>query len=517
MRTRIQRGPAEEGTAEKKQNGAIESYDIPKRNFGRRYGEKPAEDRERRPQRSYGERSERPHSDRPFSDRPKRSFGERSERPHSDRPFSDRPRRPFGERSERPNSDRPFSDRPKRSFGERSERPHSDRPFSDRPKRSFGERSERPHSDRPFSDRPKRSFGERSERPHSDRPFSDRPKRSFGERSERPNSDRPFSDRPRRPFGERSERPHSDRPFSDRPRRPFGERSERPRSDRPFSDRPRRSFGEHSEHSYSEGHERPYKKSPYTKKEKGETPLAKQPKNPNEVRLNKYIANSGICSRREADEYITAGLVTVNGNIITELGTKVNINDDIRFNGERLKGEKKVYIIMNKPKDFVTTTSDPHAEKNVMDLINPELCPERIFPVGRLDKSTTGILLFTNDGELTETLTHPSYNRKKIYEITLDSNLKQPDFDALLSGIELEDGLVQADALAFVGEDKSKIGMEIHSGKNRIVRRMFEHLGYNVKKLDRVYFAGLTKKNIRRGQWRFMTDAEVALLRRNED
>lgn len=245
--------------------------------------------------------------------------------------------------------------------------------------------------------------------------------------------------------------------------------------------------------------------------------MAKQPKNPDEVRLNKFIANSGICSRREADEYITAGLVTVNGNVITELGTKVNVNDDIRFNGERLKGEKKVYIIMNKPKDFVTTTSDPHADKNVLDLISKELCPERIFPVGRLDKSTTGILLFTNDGELTETLTHPSYQRKKIYEVSLDINLKQADFEALLNGIELEDGPVHADAVAYVGESKDKVGLEIHSGRNRIVRRMFEHLGYDVKKLDRVYFAGLTKKNLRRGQWRFLTDSEVALLRKNTD
>ena len=516
MRTRIKRGPANEGTAEENKSGAVESYDIPKRNFGRRYGENSDnQGREERPRRSYGDRSERP-----SSDRPRRSFGERS-----DRPSSDRPRRSFGERS-----DRPSSDRPRRSFGE-----HSDRPSSDRPRRSFSE-----HSDRPSSDRPRRPYGERSDRPSSDRPRrpygerSDRPRRPYGERSDRPSSDRPrrsygersdrpSSDRPRRPYGERS-----DRPSSDRPRRSYGERSDRPssdrprrsygeRSDRPSSDRPRRSYGERPNRSLAEGHERPYKKDSYVKKEKGATPVAKQEKNPNEVRLNKYISNSGVCSRREADEFITAGLVSVNGNIVTELGTKVNINDDIRFNGERLKGEKKVYIIMNKPKDFVTTTSDPHAEKNVMDLINPELCPERIFPVGRLDKSTTGILLFTNDGELTETLTHPSYHRKKIYEITLETNLKQPDFDALLNGIELEDGSVQADALAYVGEGKNKIGMEIHSGRNRIVRRMFEHLGYNVKKLDRVYFAGLTKKNLRRGQWRFLSDSEVALLRRNEE
>ncbi len=168
---------------------------------------------------------------------------------------------------------------------------------------------------------------------------------------------------------------------------------------------------------------------------------------------------------------------------------------------------------MNKPKDFVTTTSDPHAEKNVMDLINPELCPERIFPVGRLDKSTTGVLLFTNDGTLTETLTHPSYQRKKIYQVTLDKNLKKSDFEALLQGVQLEDGEIVADSLSYIGEHEDQVGIEIHSGRNRVVRRMFEHFGYDVKKLDRVYFAGLTKKNIRRGQWRFLTEQEVAMLK----
>lgn len=230
------------------------------------------------------------------------------------------------------------------------------------------------------------------------------------------------------------------------------------------------------------------------------------------VRLNKFISNSGVCSRRAADDYIAAGLVTVNGVVVTKFGTRVHIDDDIRFNGERLKGEKKVYVLMNKPKDFVTTTSDPHAEKNVLDLISKELCPQRIFPVGRLDKSTTGILLLTNDGTLTEMLTHPSYGKKKIYEVTLDKNLKQTDFNAILDGFELEDGFICADAAAY-GAEKNIVGVEIHSGRNRIVRRMFEHLGYDVKKLDRVYFAGLTKKNLKRGQWRFLTDAEVSMLK----
>ena len=205
------------------------------------------------------------------------------------------------------------------------------------------------------------------------------------------------------------------------------------------------------------------------------------------IRLNKFIANSGVCSRREADKYIEAGLVTVNGKIVTELGTRVSPTDDIRFSGERLKGEKKVYIVMNKPKNFVTTTSDPHAERTVMDLISTELCKERVFPVGRLDKATTGVLMFTNDGALAEKLTHPSYHVRKIYYVTLDKNLKKPDFDAILEGLTLDDGPIAADALSYVNGVLSEVGIEIHSGRNRIVRRIFEHLGYKVKKLDRVY------------------------------
>ena len=232
-----------------------------------------------------------------------------------------------------------------------------------------------------------------------------------------------------------------------------------------------------------------------------------------EVRLNKYIANSGVCSRREADNFILAGVVTVNGEVVTELGTKVNIyTDDVRFNGERLKGEEKVYIVMNKPKGFVTTASDPHADKTVMDLLKS--CPARVFPVGRLDKNTTGVLMFTNDGEIAEKLTHPSYDKKKIYQVSLDSKLKQEDFEKILSGIELPDGLISADELEYIEEDDHrKIGIEIHSGKNRIVRRIFESLGYEVKALDRVYFAGLTKKGIKRGDWRYLSEGEINLLK----
>ena len=234
---------------------------------------------------------------------------------------------------------------------------------------------------------------------------------------------------------------------------------------------------------------------------------------PTEERLNKFIANSGVCSRREADRLIQAGVVTVNGKVVTELGTRIDVRKDVvLFGGQRLHGEDKVYIIMNKPKGFVTTTSDPHAEQTVMDLLTK--CPTRVFPVGRLDKNTTGVLMFTNDGEMAERLTHPSFNKKKIYEVLLDRKLATEDFEKILSGINLEDGPIKADELSYVdAEDQRRIGIEIHSGKNRIVRRIFESLGYQVKGLDRVYFAGLTKKGIKRGAWRYLTDGEVNLLK----
>ena len=232
-----------------------------------------------------------------------------------------------------------------------------------------------------------------------------------------------------------------------------------------------------------------------------------------EIRLNKFIANSGICSRREADTLIAAGVVTVNGQVVTELGTKVNVHDDdIRFNGERLKGEEKVYIVMNKPVGYVTTASDPHAGKTVIDLV--QNCPARVYPVGRLDKNTTGVLMLTNDGEIAERLTHPSYDKKKIYQVILDHELSQEDYDKILSGITLSDGDVNADSLEYIDDsDKRKLGIEIHSGKNRIVRRIFESLGYSVKALDRVYFAGLTKQSLKKGEWRYLSENEVNILK----
>ncbi len=235
---------------------------------------------------------------------------------------------------------------------------------------------------------------------------------------------------------------------------------------------------------------------------------------PNEtLRLNKFLANAGVCSRREADDFILAGVVTVNGEVVTELGTKVKRTDEVKFHDQLVKLEKKVYVLLNKPKDCVTTSDDPQQRMTVMDLVKGA-CPERIYPVGRLDRNTTGVLLLTNDGDLASKLTHPKFLKKKIYHVFLDKKVTAHDMQQILEGVQLEDGEVKADAIEYADErDKSQVGIEIHSGKNRIVRRIFESLGYRVVKLDRVQFAGLTKKNVRRGDWRYLTEKEVDMLR----
>lgn len=230
------------------------------------------------------------------------------------------------------------------------------------------------------------------------------------------------------------------------------------------------------------------------------------------IRLNKYLANAGVCSRREADDFIQAGVVKVNGEIVTELGTKVKRTDVVLFHDQQVNIEKKVYVLLNKPKDYVTTSDDPQNRKTVMDLVKGA-CRERIYPVGRLDRNTTGVLLLTNDGELATKLTHPQYLKKKIYHVHLDKNVTAADIKQIADGIMLEDGEIHADAIEYASEtDRKQVGIEIHSGRNRIVRRIFEHLGYKVIRLDRVYFAGLTKKNVRRGDWRFLTEQEVSML-----
>jgi len=244
------------------------------------------------------------------------------------------------------------------------------------------------------------------------------------------------------------------------------------------------------------------------------TPRSSQEKRePGSMRLNRYIANAGLCSRREADTYIATGCVTINGKIVSEMGHQVLPGELVSFNGRVISAEKKIYVLLNKPKGYVTTLEDPHADKTVMELI-ANACTERIYPVGRLDKSTTGLLLFTNDGDMTKRLTHPKYNRKKIYHVFCDRAVSKNHLQEIVDGVNLEDGFVVADSVSYVSEDdKKQVGIEIHSGKNKIVRRIFEHLGYKVDKLDRVYFCGLTKKDLPRGRWRYLTEEEVSLLK----
>ena len=300
----------------------------------------------------------------------------------------------------------------------------------------------------------------------------------------RPHFTRDGESRPRfsRDGESRPQRPHTERPF--------GERAERP--NRPFGGKPKRNNGVYSGHKqqvYREQHEDPTKP----------------------VRLNKYLANAGICSRREADDFIQAGVITINGETVDNLGAKVLPTDDVRFHGQPVRRERKVYILLNKPKNTVTTTDDPQERHTVIDIVR-SACAERIYPVGRLDRNTTGVLLLTNDGDLAAKLTHPKFHKKKIYAVTLDRELDEVDEAILRAGVVLDDERVIPDALEFPKADRRHIGLEIHSGQNRVVRRMFEKVGYKVVNLDRVSFAGLTKKNVGRGKWRFLTPKEVAFL-----
>ena len=369
-------------------------------------------------------------------------------------------------------------------------------------------------------------------RDNGDRPYRPRFNSENGDRPQRPyNSDRPYRPRfnPGADNGDRPQRPRYNIDNGDRPYRPRynsedGDRPQRPRynnegGDRPYRPRFNSGGGRPGGYGNRDSYSRPIRRSAdydpnakYSKKKQIE--YKEQFVDPNEpIRLNKFLANAGVCSRREADEFITAGVVSVNGEVVTELGTKIKRGDEVKFHDQTVSIERKIYVLLNKPKDTVTTSDDPQARRTVMDLVKGA-CDERIYPVGRLDRNTTGVLLLTNDGDLASKLTHPKYLKKKIYHVHLDKNLTKADMEQIAAGIQLDDGEIHADAISYTDDfKKDDVGIEIHSGKNRIVRRIFESLGYKVMKLDRVYFAGLTKKGLRRGEWRYLTEQEVNFLR----
>lgn len=383
-----------------------------------------------------------------------------------------------------------------------------------------------------------RKRNERNPRPRvrRDEEGSDGERRRF-EKVER-SSNNPYQKRERR-YNSDNRRYNSDERHSfNRERKPFAPRTRKPleREENPYEGKERvynsRPYNGHKDRNFDEQNavekpRRPRKlkqdvedlKKRATKKTKGPNFTPPNPENVGKTRLNKYIANAGICSRREADVLISTGVITVNGEVVTEMGYKVMPGDVVKYNGNELKSEKKVYILLNKPKGYITTSDDSQQRKTVMELI-ADACSERVYPVGRLDRNTTGLLLFTNDGELTKKLTHPSFGAQKVYNVELDSTISKADMHVLMKGVELEDGFQNVDAINYTnGEpiDKRKVGVSIHSGKNRIIRRLFESLGYEVVKLDRVYFAGLTKKNLLRGHYRFLTEKEVAFLKMNNN
>jgi 23S rRNA pseudouridine2605 synthase len=381
------------------------------------------------------------------------------------------------------------------SRGPREDRPYGDRPQGDRPARSFGD---------------KPAWGDRAKKPYGDRPQGDRPARSFGDkpawgdRAKKPYGDRPQGDRPQKNFGPREDRPYGDRPQGDRPARSFGDKPA-------WGDKTPKSFGAGPKRGVRGDREYWEKKQQQRGKPRYKTAEEFAPST-DDMRLNRFLAHAGICSRRDADALIADGMVTVNGKIITEMGFKVGPGDDVRYAGERLKSERKVYVLLNKPKGFITTVDDEKARKTVMDLV-ANACKERIYPVGRLDRGTTGVLLLTNDGAMAKKLTHPSHGAKKIYHVTLDKPLTPGDMVALKEGLVLEDGPVMVDKAEFITpDDFYNLGVELHVGRNRIVRRIFEHMGYEVVKLDRTSFAGLTKKSLERGHYRLLNSKEISFL-----
>lgn len=483
-----QEGAANEENQNVSRDGGYKSYN--RDNNYNRYNN----DGEQRPYRPRTNNYNREGGDRPY-----RSSYNNGDRPSYNRYDNngDRPQRPrFNPNSEDGGDQRSY--RPRTNYNREG---GEQRPYTPRPRFNSGEEG----GDRPY--RPRTNYNREGgeQRPYSPRPRTGGYNREGGEQ-------RPYSPRPRFNSGEGGEQ----RPYSPRPRTGGynqGGGYNREGGDRPY--RPRTGG-----YNQGGGYNRPYRPRTADYNPNAKYSLKKQIEykdvltDPNEpIRLNKFLANAGVCSRREADEFITAGVVSVNGEVVTELGTKIKRTDEVKFHDEPVSIERKTYILLNKPKDCVTTSDDPQERKTVMDFVKGA-CKERIYPVGRLDRNTTGVLLLTNDGDLASKLTHPKYLKKKIYHVYCDKNVTKADLDQIAAGVTLDDGEIHADAISYASdEDKSQVGIEIHSGKNRIVRRIFESLGYKVIKLDRVYFAGLTKKGLRRGDWRYLTEQEVNMLR----
>ena len=478
-------------------------------------------------------KSNKPYSSKSSNDRSKSDFkssankgsGPRSNKPGFKKPFANDgdelapPRfipknRDGGDREDyRSNKPKTYGDKP---YGKKSS---SDKTYGDKPyaKKSYGDK---PYGDKPYA---KKSYGDK---PYGDKPYA---KKSYGDK---PNGDKPYGDKPyaKKSYGDKS---YGDKPFNkrregsdsgfDRDRKPSFDRSDRPSrpSDR-LNDKPRfkddRGARNDRFSKDQDGDKKPFRpkydpevkiKKSYSQRKQDLLGIADDP---SDIRLNKYIANSGVCSRREADDLIAQGLVTVNGETVVEMGYKVKKTDVVRYDGRKILPEPFVYILMNKPKDFITTTDDEKGRKTVLDLLADKIS-QRVYPIGRLDRNTTGVLLLTNDGEVSQAMTHPSFQIGKVYHAVLDKKISGTDLDKLVQGIELEDGLVHADAATFVdNEDRRHVGIEIHSGKNRVVRRMFEALGYEVEKLDRVSMGIFTKKDLPRGKWRLLKESEIGFL-----
>jgi 23S rRNA pseudouridine2605 synthase len=445
------------------------------------------------------------------SDKPKRSSAKDDSRGKS---FGTDDKRDFKSNSTRGGDSQSRPTRPRKDSNETSG-------F----KKSFDKRESKPweNKDKPFSARGNSSNRDDNSRDRKDsKPWekSDRPFSARGNNNKREGSS---SERRESKPWEKQNRPFSTRGASSSREENTGEKRSYVKKDNYANDGATNKFSDKRNSRSTDN--RPFRKREdgdfkYKKEDKGErvAPLTRARKNVKAeddlIRLNRYIANSGICSRRKADELIEAGVISVNGNAITELGHKIDpYKDEVRYNGELLKREKKVYVLLNKPKDYITTTDDPQERRTVMQLVE-KASRERIYPVGRLDRNTTGLLLMTNDGELADKLSHPRNGITKIYHVELDKNLSQGDFNKIQFGLELEDGLIKPDNISYVaGASKKEIGIQIHSGKNRIVRRIFEHLGYDVVKLDRVVYGNLTKKDLPRGKWRFLDEHELIQIK----